>query len=47
MAGRAKGAQLSVALLTLIELVRLAPLVRLDELRDARARTRTARRDAR
>lgn len=34
--GRAKGGQLSVALLTLVELVRLAPLVRLDELRKVR-----------
>ena len=33
MGGRAKGAQLSVALFTLLELVRLAPLVRWDELR--------------
>lgn len=36
MGGRAKGAQLSVALLTLLELARLAPLVRWDELRYAR-----------
>jgi glycosyltransferase involved in cell wall biosynthesis len=35
-AGRAKGAQLSVATRTLIELLRLAPLVRWDELRFAR-----------
>ena len=42
-AGQAKGGQLSVALLTLVELVRLAPLVRWDELRAARAGTRTAR----
>lgn len=34
--GRAKGGQLSVALLTLVELVRLAPLVRLDEMRKVR-----------
>ena len=34
-AGRAKGAQLSVATRTLLELVRLAPLVRWDELRAA------------
>ncbi len=33
MGGRAKGAQLSVALYTLVELMRLAPLVRWDELR--------------
>lgn len=32
MGGRAKGAQVSVALFTLLELVRLAPLVRWDEL---------------
>jgi glycosyltransferase involved in cell wall biosynthesis len=31
MGGRAKGAQLSVALYTLVELMRLAPLVRWDE----------------
>ena len=36
MGGRAKGAQISVALLTLLELVRLAPLVRWDEVRAAR-----------
>jgi glycosyltransferase involved in cell wall biosynthesis len=42
-AGRAKGAQLSVAFLTLVDLVRLAPLVRWDELMARRARTRTAR----
>ena len=35
-AGRAKGGQLSVALVTLVELLRLAPLVRLDELRKVR-----------
>jgi dolichol-phosphate mannosyltransferase len=34
--GRAKGGQLSVALLTLLELVRLAPLVRIDEMRKVR-----------
>ncbi len=34
--GRAKGGQLSVAVRTLFELVRLAPLVRWDELRFAR-----------
>lgn len=34
--GRAKGGQPSVVLLTLIELVRLAPLVRIDELRKIR-----------
>lgn len=34
--GRAKGGQLSVAALTLIEMIRLAPLVRLDELRKVR-----------
>ncbi|HYK98771.1 MAG TPA: hypothetical protein VEU77_10320, partial [Candidatus Acidoferrales bacterium] len=39
MGGRAKGAQLLVVLLTLLELVRLAPLVRWDEFR----RTRHAR----
>ena len=33
MGGRAKGAQLSVALYTLVELMRLAPLVRWDEFR--------------
>ena len=33
MGGRAKGAQVSVALFTLLELIRLAPLVRWDELR--------------
>ena len=33
MGGRAKGAQVSVALFTLLELMRLAPLVRWDELR--------------
>ena len=36
LAGRAKGARLGVAVRTLIELVRLAPLVRLDEVRYAR-----------
>jgi dolichol-phosphate mannosyltransferase len=41
--GRAKGAQLSVALLTLFELVRLAPLVRWDELRTARGAVRVPR----
>lgn len=34
--GRAKGGQLSVALITLLELLRLAPLVRMDELRKTR-----------
>lgn len=34
--GRAKGGQLSVAALTLVEMLRLAPLVRLDELRRVR-----------
>lgn len=34
--GRAKGGQLSVAALTLVEMLRLAPLVRLDELRKVR-----------
>jgi len=34
--GRAKGGQLSVAALTLAEMIRLAPLVRLDELRKVR-----------
>lgn len=38
-AGQAKGGQLSVAALTLVELLRLAPLIRLDERRGARART--------
>lgn len=33
MGGRAKGAQVSVALFTLLELMRLAPLVRWDEIR--------------
>lgn len=37
MGGRAKGAQLSVALLTLVELIRLAPLVRWEELRPSGA----------
>jgi glycosyltransferase involved in cell wall biosynthesis len=37
LGGRAKGGQLSVALLTLLELIRLAPLVRWDELRAARS----------
>lgn len=36
MAGEAKGGRLSVALLTLVEMLRLAPLVKLDELRNAR-----------
>jgi glycosyltransferase involved in cell wall biosynthesis len=36
VAGRAKGARLDVAVRTLLELVRLAPLVRWDEFRDAR-----------
>ena len=44
MGGRAKGAQLSVALFTLLELVRLAPLVRWDEMRAARARAHAAAR---
>lgn len=35
-AGRAKGGQISVALVTLVELLRLAPLVRMDELRGIR-----------
>ena len=39
VAGRAKGARISVALRTLIELIRLAPVVRWDEFRYAR-RTR-------
>jgi glycosyltransferase involved in cell wall biosynthesis len=43
MSGRAKGAQLSVALFTLFELVRLAPLVRLDEFRAARRASAEAR----
>lgn len=43
MAGRAKGAQLSVALLTLLELVRLAPLVRFDEFTAARRAAASAR----
>ncbi len=44
-AGRAKGGQLSVALYTLVELLRLAPFVRLDEFRRARhARASTAAR---
>ena len=34
--GRAKGGQLSVAIRTLVELLRLAPIVRLDEFRHAR-----------
>lgn len=34
--GRAKGGQLSVAVITLLELIRLAPLVRMDELRKVR-----------
>lgn len=34
--GRAKGGQLSVAALTLLEMLRLAPLVRLDEIRKVR-----------
>lgn len=42
MGGRAKGAQLSVAVFTLVELLRLAPLVRWDELRATRARARPA-----
>lgn len=37
--GRAKGGQLSVAALTLLELVRLAPLVRIDEMRKVRRAT--------
>ena len=44
MGGRAKGGQLSVAFLTLLELIRLAPLVRWDELRAARARAYPATR---
>ena len=47
MGGRAKGGQLSVAFLTLVELVRLAPLVRWDEFMARRADTRTTRRAAR
>ncbi len=43
MGGRAKGGQLSVALLTLIELMRLAPLVRWDELRTRRPTTPAVR----
>lgn len=44
-AGRAKGAQLSVATRTLLELVRLAPLVRWDELMASRrSRARLAAR---
>jgi glycosyltransferase involved in cell wall biosynthesis len=39
LGGRAKGGQLSVALLTLVELIRLAPLVRWDELRSRRPPT--------
>ncbi|CAN5117123.1 hypothetical protein BH18CHL2_BH18CHL2_13000 [soil metagenome] len=35
-AGRAKGGQLSVAMLTFFEMLRLAPLVRVDELRKIR-----------
>ena len=34
--GQAKGGQLSVAALTLVEMLRLAPLVRIDELRKVR-----------
>ena len=45
--GRAKGGQLSVAFLTLVELVRLWPIVRWDELRASRAGTRTTRPAAR
>jgi glycosyltransferase involved in cell wall biosynthesis len=41
-AGKAKGGRLSVALRTVIELVRLAPLVRVDELRRARRTRETA-----
>ena len=41
--GRAKGAQLSVALYTLVELIRLAPLVRWDELRTRRPLQATVR----
>jgi len=36
LGGKAKGARPSIALVTLLELLRLAPLVRLDELRHAR-----------
>jgi len=36
VAGRAKGARLDVAVRTLFELVRLAPVVRWDEFRYAR-----------
>ncbi|OLC12034.1 MAG: hypothetical protein AUI58_08415 [Chloroflexi bacterium 13_1_40CM_2_70_6] len=36
MAGEAKGGRISVAVFTLLELVRLAPLVRWDEMRSAR-----------
>ena len=46
MGGRAKGAQLSVAFYTLVELMRLAPLVRWDEFR-ARGPVRSAVRPAR
>ncbi len=44
LGGHAKGAQLSVALLTLVELMRLAPLVRWDELRYSRRAHRVATR---
>lgn len=43
LAGRAKGGRPGVALRTLFELVRLAPLVRWDELRHARAARAGAR----
>lgn len=43
MGGRAKGAQLSVALYTLFELMRLAPLVRWDEWRTRRPVTAAIR----
>jgi glycosyltransferase involved in cell wall biosynthesis len=42
LAGQAKGARPSVALRTLVELVRLAPLVRWDEFRTSRRATRSA-----
>jgi len=43
MGGRAKGGQLSVALFTLVELMRLAPLVRWDEMRARRPVTPVVR----
>ena len=44
MAGRAKGGRLSVAFLTLLELIRIAPLVRWDEMKLARAQRRPSAR---